>query len=104
MRQILSLLFGLLVLVGSSPLVAQPAPNPPSPPTEEERSKLVQEILTAGEDADAEDLAWLYSRADEYTPSPEADRGAARAPGLSLRAFVEQRRDFLLKHPDLQGL
>jgi membrane-associated phospholipid phosphatase len=32
-----------------------------------ERERLVEELLTG--DADADDLAWLYSRADEYTPS-----------------------------------
>ncbi len=74
MRQVLALLFGLSVLAGSPPLAAQPAPPEPTPneatpkeQTEEERAKLVQQILTS--ESDEEDLAWLYSRADEYTPS-----------------------------------
>lgn len=101
MRQVLSLLLGLLVLAASPPLAAQqPPPSPPNPsnpPSDEERSKLVQQILTS--EPDAEDLAWLYSRADEYTPSrltgkpipapalPERGEGSPRAWNPTWRKF-----------------
>jgi hypothetical protein len=49
---------------------------------ERERAKLVEEILTS--DASAEDLAWLYSRADEYTPSDLTGEPIV-APGLPER-------------------
>jgi membrane-associated phospholipid phosphatase len=88
MRQVLALFFGLLVLAGSSPLAAQTAEPPAAPtekptePSEEERAKLVEKILTS--ESDAEDLAWLYSRADEYTPSRLTGKPIA-APSLPER-------------------
>ncbi|HEX6766534.1 MAG TPA: phosphatase PAP2 family protein [Polyangiaceae bacterium] len=67
----------------------RPKPATQEDPTEEERAKLVKEILTTGEEAD--DLTWLYSHADEYAPSrltgepipapglPERGEGAPRS-------------------------
>src|SRR5688572_29500593 len=58
------------------------AATPPDGDSENEESKLVQNILAAEDDAD--DLAWLYSRADEYAPSNLTDRPVP-APGLPER-------------------
>jgi membrane-associated phospholipid phosphatase len=101
MRQVLALLFGLSVFLRSLPLGAQTAPEKTAPPkelSEEERGKLVETILTS-DDPNAEDLAWLYSRADEYTPSrltgkpipapslPERGEGSPRHWDRSWRKF-----------------
>jgi membrane-associated phospholipid phosphatase len=103
MTKVPALLLGLSVLAGSSPLAAQTAAPPAAPtqkptePSEEEQSKLVQQILTS--EPDAEDLAWLYSHADEYAPSrltgkpiaapilPERGEGSPRHWDPSWRKF-----------------
>jgi membrane-associated phospholipid phosphatase len=114
MRKVPALLFGLSVFARSLPADAQTpseentakVTSPVEPPkaeaparalTEEERAKLVQSIMTS--EADADDLAWLYSQADEYTPSrltgkpiaapilPERGEGAPRRWDPSWRKF-----------------
>jgi hypothetical protein len=66
-----SWLLTVALLAPSRPLLAQASDGPPaaSVPTDEqedEDAKLVRKILTTEEEPD---LAWLYSRADEYSPS-----------------------------------
>src|SRR5262245_65389831 len=102
MRKVPALLFGLSVCVRPVSLAAQTPPEEKTTPStkelsEEERSKLVQAILTS--EPDAEDLAWLYSQADEYTPSrltgkpipapslPERGEGSPRQWDPSWRKF-----------------
>ena len=41
-----------------------------------------------------------FQRAVADTVSAEPDRG--RRPGMSLKAFADQRRDFLLNHPEIK--
>src|SRR6187549_2246999 len=52
--------------------------QPPAEPTDSEAA-LAEELLT--EDAEASDLAWLYSSADEYAPS-DVTGTPLPAPGL----------------------
>lgn len=94
-------LVGLLVLVAAGPARAQKAAAPALPdgagrerpsnqaPARDPRAELVRKLMTEGSEQD--DLAWLYSNADEYTPSeltgepipapalPERGRGSPRA-------------------------
>jgi membrane-associated phospholipid phosphatase len=83
-----SLLLGLSVLVSSRPAgaadgpVAAGAEQTPEQREEEARSKLVERILTS--EPDDHDIAWLYSRADEYAPSALTGEPIA-APGLPER-------------------
>ncbi|HEX6273009.1 MAG TPA: phosphatase PAP2 family protein [Polyangiaceae bacterium] len=56
---------------------------------EEERARLVQQVLTSG--GEGEDLAWLYSRADEYSPS-DLTGEPIPAPGLPKRGEGSERR------------
>jgi membrane-associated phospholipid phosphatase len=85
----------LSLLAWSFPLRAQDkADEPPKPKTPEERrdeeaSKLVEDILTSGRES--EDLAWLYSHADEYTPSGLTGEPIP-APGLPKRGEGSPRR------------
>jgi membrane-associated phospholipid phosphatase len=44
-----------------------PAASAPAPPDDPPDAKLVEELMASASDAD--DLAWLYSHQDEYTPS-----------------------------------
>jgi hypothetical protein len=64
-------------------------PQTPEERKEEERARLVQEILTSG--AEAADLAWLYSRADEYSPSGLTGEPIP-APDLPKRGEGSERR------------
>jgi membrane-associated phospholipid phosphatase len=84
-----SLVLGLSILARSLPAGAdESATQPLAQPTSEERAKeearakLVEKILTS--DADDRDLAWLYSRADEYAPS-DLTGEPILAPGLPER-------------------
>jgi membrane-associated phospholipid phosphatase len=84
---------GLLTV--SLRLHAQDAPAASKPRADEEqkkereREKLVEKILLS--DEDAEDLAWLYSRADEYSPSGLTGEPIP-APGLPERGEGSPRR------------
>jgi membrane-associated phospholipid phosphatase len=88
-----SWLLSLALLTPSRVLFAQTSDATPTAPTpadeqEDEDAKLVRRILATEEEQD--DLAWLYSRADEYSPSkltgepiptpglPERGEGTAR--------------------------
>jgi hypothetical protein len=92
--------FGILAATsaGFAQNAAPPAPvRPAAEDAEAEESKLVRNILTAEDEAD--DLAWLYSRADEYSPSdltgepvptpglPERGGGSPRTWDPSYRKF-----------------
>ena len=86
---------GFSLLWWSVPLRAQdatdqtPKPKTPEERKDEEHSKLVEEILTS--EPDAEDLTWLYSRADEYAPSGLTGEPVP-APGLPKRGEGSPRR------------
>jgi membrane-associated phospholipid phosphatase len=84
-----SLVLGLSILVRSLPAGADESATQPraqqtseEDATEEARAKLVEKILTP--ESDDEDLAWLYSRADEYAPS-DLTGEPIPAPGLPER-------------------
>ena len=83
-----SLALGLSVLVFSRPAGADDGKGPagadqtPEQREEEARSKLVEKLLTS--EPDDHDLAWLYSRADEYGPSGLTGE-PIQAPGLPER-------------------
>jgi len=73
MRIEVALCIGAWLLAWPLPLRAEEANEKASPKpateekTDEESSKVVEKILMSGEDSD--DLTWLYSHADEYSPS-----------------------------------
>lgn len=73
MRRRASLVIGLSALLRSLPASAdESSVEPATEQTEEQRdeearAKLVEKLLTS--ESDDQDLAWLYSRADEYSPS-----------------------------------
>jgi membrane-associated phospholipid phosphatase len=83
------------LLTYALPLRAQDGPAKPSKPRvederkERDREKLVEKLLLS--DAEAEDLAWLYSRADEYSPSGLTGEPIP-APGLPERGEGSPRR------------
>jgi hypothetical protein len=90
----LALTISLAVFLAASASAAQsasppPAAETPSDESEDEGSKLVQKILAAEDDAD--DLAWLYSRADEYAPSDLTGRPVP-TPGLPDRGEGSPRQ------------
>ena len=70
-----TLLVGSLVVLGrAAPAQAQGPAAPPPPPAakptdapDEHASELVKRLLTS--EAEEDDLTWLYSNADEYSPS-----------------------------------
>jgi hypothetical protein len=89
-----SLVIGLSVLLRSHQAGAGDPAELVTEPTSEQRedearSKLVERLLTS--EGDDRDLAWLYSRADEYSPS-DLTGEPIPAPGLPERGEGSPRR------------
>ena len=84
-----SLLSWTLPLSAQDPPAKPPKPKTPEERKDEESSRLVEEILASAPGED--DLAWLYSRADEYAPSGLTGEPIP-APGLPKRGEGSPRR------------
>jgi hypothetical protein len=48
---------------------SKPPPAAERPPPKDPEAELVEQLMTSEEDRDEDDLGWLFSSADEYSPS-----------------------------------